>query len=124
VRFVPVGPRRLIRAAWEEYQVTRQCRGRATDLIATWRVPGWFKRVELGLGDAPSTAPVAGEEPPAPHRSLLYTFAWLERINARNLGFLRAQARLPKAPKRVTGKAAMRRLRAAKAPRRAASCEE
>lgn len=41
----------IVRSAWLEYAVTRQVStGQGEPYIANWRIPGWFKAVELGLG--------------------------------------------------------------------------
>lgn len=43
--------RSVIRRAWDEFKITRQiASGSAEAYVAVWRIPGWFKQVELGLG--------------------------------------------------------------------------
>jgi hypothetical protein len=47
----------IVKGAWLEYAVTRQIStGQGERYITQWRIPGWFKHTELGLGlgEAPS----------------------------------------------------------------------
>ena len=86
------GTKQLIRTAWEEFQITRQCAtGAGEAFIAQWRTPGWFIASELGF------APYQGP-------SLVYILTHLDRINEANVGLLERMATPPTVSKSLQKK--------------------